>query len=290
MAIRDEQIDVGEVRLHVTMAGNPKDPAVLLLHGFPQSSRLWRTYLEPLAAKGFHVLAPDMRGYGASDKPHDVASYTSRHLVADQVGLIRATGHERAHVVAHDWGGVVAWHLAAQRPEVVDRLVILNAPHPDRMREVLRGGNAQRRRSWYIFFFQLPFLPERMLTRANAMAKLFYGTCKDKSAFPREEVEAYQRAIEAPGGARGMLAYYRAAMRGLGSRAERKELPAIEAPTLLLWGLEDTALGPELAERLEGRVKDLTVERVAGASHWLADERPELVLERALAFFEPKPR
>jgi epoxide hydrolase 4 len=288
MAIRDEQIDVGELRLHVTMAGNPKDPAVLLLHGFPQSSRLWTRTLEPLAAKGFHVIAPDMRGYGASDKPRDVAAYAMPHLLADQVGLLRATGHQRAHVLAHDWGGVVAWCLAARHPEVVDRLVVLNAPHPDRMREALRDGNAQRRRSWYIFLFQLPFFPERMLTRENAMARLFYGTCKDKDAFPRDEVDAYQRAIEAPGAARGMLAYYRAAGRALGSRAGRTELPVIEAPTLLLWGMEDRALGPELTHRLEHRVKDLTVERVPGASHWLADEHPDLVLERTIAFLGRK--
>jgi pimeloyl-ACP methyl ester carboxylesterase len=285
MAIREEHIDVGALRLHVTMAGDPKDPAVLLLHGFPQSSRLWKGYLEPLAAKGFHVIAPDMRGYGHSDKPHDVADYATRHLIADQVGLIRATGHERAHVIAHDWGGVVAWHLAARHPEVVDRLLILNAPHPDRMRETLREGNAQRRRSWYIFAFQLPFLPERTLTRKGSMARIFYGTCQDKSAFPEAEVAAYQRAIEQPGAARGMLGYYRAAGRALGSRTERGALPVITAPTLVLWGVEDAALGLELTERLEHRVKDLTVEHVPGASHWLADERPAHVLERAYSFF-----
>jgi pimeloyl-ACP methyl ester carboxylesterase len=285
MTIRHEQIDVGELRLHVTMAGNSSDPAVLLLHGFPQSSALWKRYLEPLAAKGYHVIAPDMRGYGRSDKPHDVAAYAPRHLIADQIGLLRATGHARAHVIAHDWGGVVAWHLAARHPEVVDKLVILNAPHPDRMREVLRTDSAQRRRSWYVFFFQLPLLPERMLTRKNSMARVFYGTCKDKSAFPPEEVAAHQRAIEAPGAARGMLGYYRAAGRARGSRAERKELPVIEAPTLVLWGLEDKALGPELTEGLERRVKNLTIERVPDTSHWIADERRELVLERSLAFF-----
>ena len=285
MAIREQQIDVGALALHVTMAGDPRDPAILLLHGFPQSSRLWKGYLEPLAAKGFHVIAPDMRGYGASDKPHEVAAYATRHLIADQVGLIRATGHERAHVIAHDWGGVVAWHLAARRPEVVDRLLIVNAPHPDRMREALREGNAQRRRSWYIFGFQLPFLPERLLTREGSMARIFYGTCEDKNAFPKDEVAEYQRAIEKPGAARGMLGYYRAAGRALSSKAERAELPVIEARTLLLWGVEDRALGVELTERLEHRVKDLTVELVPGASHWLADERPALVLEHALSFF-----
>jgi epoxide hydrolase 4 len=287
MAIRDELIDVGELFLHVKTAGNSLDPAVLLLHGFPQSSRLWQKYLEPLAAMGYHVLAPDMRGYGGSGKPHAVSAYTPSHLVADQVGLLRATGHARAHVVAHDWGGVVAWHLAARRPDVVDRLIVLNAPHPDRMRETLREGNAQRRRSWYMFFFQLPFLPEHVLTRKNAMARVFYGTCADERAFPREEVEAYQRAISAPGAARGMLAYYRAAGRTLASRGpheDRGELPVIEAPTLLLWGMADRALGPELIERLEPRIAQLTVERIACASHWLPDERPELVLERTIAF------
>ncbi|MDB4996504.1 MAG: putative hydrolase, alpha/beta fold family [Myxococcaceae bacterium] len=285
MAIREQQIDVGALSLHVTMAGDPKDPAVLLLHGFPQSSRLWKSYLEPLAAKGFHAIAPDMRGYGGSDKPHDVAAYATRHLIADQVGLIRATGHERAHVIAHDWGGVVAWHLAARHPEVVDRLLILNAPHPDRMREALRESPAQLRRSWYIFAFQLPALPERMLTRDGSMARIFYGTCKDKSAFPKDEVAEYQRAIEKPGAARGMLGYYRAAGRALGSRAERARLPVITSPTLVLWGAEDVSLGLELTERLEHRVKDLTLERVPGASHWVADERPALVLERASSFF-----
>ncbi len=188
-------------------------------------------------------------------------------------------------MIAHDWGGVVAWHLAARRPEVVNRMVILNAPHPDRFREALREGNAQRRRSWYIFAFQVPILPERMLTRDGSMARIFYGSCQDESAFPKDEVAAYQRAIQQPGAARGMLGYYRAAGRALGSRVERTALPIITSPTLLLWGVEDTALGLELTERNEQRVTNLKVELVPGASHWLADERPALVLERATSFF-----
>ncbi len=280
--MEQRRIDVGGgVKLAVLLEGE-SGPPVLLLHGFPESSHMWRQHMEPLARQGFRVIAPDMRGYGDSDKPRAVRDYKSARLVQDLVELVRALGHTRVHVVGHDWGGIVAWHFAARHPEIVDRLVILNAPHPSLMLRALLTKPAQRRRSWYVFFFQLPLLPERGLTKRGTMGRILRGSSVHPEAFSDEDIAHYEASARAPGAARGMLAYYRAALRGIESK-----LPRIERPTLVLWGMEDQALGSELLDGLEREVKDVTIERFPGISHWIVDEAPERVREKVVGFLGP---
>jgi pimeloyl-ACP methyl ester carboxylesterase len=161
----DRDIDVNGVRLHCVVEG--EGPLVLLLHGFPETSRAWRKQI-PALAKRFRVVAPDLRGFGASDKPNGIAAYRTSVVAEDIVGLIRAFGADRAHVVGHDWGGGVAWALATLHPEAVDRLVVLNCPHPAIMQKALRSNWAQIRKSWYIFAFQLPWVPEWSFRRNGA--------------------------------------------------------------------------------------------------------------------------
>jgi pimeloyl-ACP methyl ester carboxylesterase len=281
-----------ELRLHANgldfhaLADGPEDgPLVLLLHGFPELSRSWRHQLPALAAAGFRAVAPDLRGYGKTDKrgPYDL-----RTLAADVAALVRALGRERAVVVGHDWGGAVAWGAAMYEPAVVERLVILDCPHPYVLARELRSNPRQALRSLYMLFFQLPWLPEWLLTRhgAAAVGRALRGGSFVRSAWPREETAHYQQAFLAPGAAAAALGYYRAAFRasfrrGLGKRTR------IAVPLLIIWGRQDRFLGLETVSRdrlapwlAPGNVAELRVLEDAG--HFVQNEAPARVNEALL--------
>ena len=273
---------VNGLRLHYVEAG--EGPPVILLHGFPDFWYSWRMQIPALARAGSRVLAPDLRGYNLSEKPAGVASYRLPLLLDDVVGLIRHAGAERAAVVGHDWGGVIAWHLAMSRPEHVERLAILNAPHPVLFRRALRRP-AQRLRSWYILFFQLPYLPE-LLCRWHRFALLRRALMNGAVGRGREgkqDLERYVEALARPGTLTAAINYYRAIVRATG----RGELPpprVIEVPTLVLWGERDAYLGPWLTEGLGEWVRDLRLERFPRAGHWLQVQAAEQA-NRALIDF-----
>ncbi|HTO97125.1 MAG TPA: alpha/beta fold hydrolase [Myxococcales bacterium] len=253
----------------------PRDgPLVLLLHGFPECWRAWRHQLPALAAAGFRAVAPDLRGYGGSDKPRGVSSYRMEKLVADAAALIGALGRERADVVGHDWGGHIAWHLAMWNPARVRRLAVLNVPHPARMFRALRTLR-QLRKSWYIFFFQLPFLPERFMSPRSIRVAFRHMTAR-KGAFDEEDVEAN---VQAAGDRTAPINYYRAAGRYRGP-----PLRPVEAETLLVWGEKDRWLGPDLAELDPRWVPRARIERIPSASHWVQADAPERVNELLLSF------
>ncbi|MBB5233831.1 alpha/beta fold hydrolase [Deinococcus budaensis] len=284
LLLRERQLVVNGVRLHLVEAGPEDGPLVLLLHGFPEFWRAWERQLGPLARAGFRVVAPDLRGYNLSEKPPGVDAYRVGALQEDVAALIRALGHARARVVGHDWGGIVAWALALRQPEVVERLVILNAPHPAAFRRVARKP-AQWRRSWYIFFFQLPWLPERLLPSFGRWA--LRGT--NPRAYTEEERRRYQEAWARPGAATAMINYYRAMLRPRGRRGPEAPTgagtpPPIRVPTLVLWGERDVALLPELAGGLERWVPGVQVVRFPGASHWVMRDEPVRVNNLLLKF------
>jgi pimeloyl-ACP methyl ester carboxylesterase len=265
---------VNGVRLHYVEAGT--GPPVLLLHGFPEFWYSWRHQLPALAAAGFRALAPDLRGYNESDKPAGVASYRLEHLRADVLGLIRHLGAERVALVGHDWGGVVAWDVAIHAPEAVDKLVVLNAPHPAAFRRDLKRPG-QLLRSWYVFFFQLPRLPEWSLRRRGfaAVERMFRRQPARPDAFTDDDIWEYKRALARPGALTAALNYYRAAPRTAGEAL--RGLRQVQAPTLLVWGERDPYLGPHLTRGLEPWVPDLRVERLPGVSHWVQNDAPERV-------------
>jgi len=274
---------VNGVRLHYVEAG--AGPLVVLLHGFPEFWYSWRHQIPALAAAGFRVLAPDQRGYNESDKPAGVDAYRVEALTADVAGLIRHVGEARAAVVGHDWGGVLAWYLPVQYPELVDRLVVLNAPHPlAYLRELRRGG--QLLRSWYVLFFQLPGLPERLIRAGDfaAVRRMLRRQPVRPDAFTEEDVERYRVALARPGALTAALNYYRAAVRGGGLRRAARKMRPIPVPTLLLWGEQDPALSVRLTEGLEAWVPDLRVERIADASHWVQNDAPERVNQALVNF------
>jgi epoxide hydrolase 4 len=279
--LRDGYAELGEVRLHYVEAGD--GPLVVLLHGFPEFWFGWRSQIPALAAGGFRAVAPDMRGYNLSSRPAGVAAYDTDRLAADVRDLIRERGADRAFLVAHDWGAGVAWATAMNHPEVVERLAILNAPHPRRMLHALRRPR-QLARSWYMFFFQLPWLPERLLRAAgwSALRRAFDDA--RPGAFTPHDISRYVEAWSQPGAPTAMLNYYRAAFRQ--TRRARARTGPVRAPTLVIWGERDRHLGAELAEPDRADVPNLErVVRLPDASHWVQHDEPERVGQLLIEFF-----
>jgi len=265
---------VNGVRLHYVEAGS--GPLVLLLHGFPEFWYSWRHQIPALAAAGFHVLAPDLRGYNLSDKPSGVPAYRLEILLEDVVGLIRHAGEEKAIIVGHDWGGVLAWHLAMYHPQVVEKLIVLNAPHPAAYWRELRSWE-QLRKSWYVLFFQVPGLPEQLLGAGDydALDRMLRRKPVHPEAFTAEDVRLYKQALSRPGALTAALNYYRA-LRYPDKRTAQDTAP-IRVPTLLLWGEQDSYLSPRLTEGLGRWVPDLRVVRFPDASHFVQNDVPERV-------------
>lgn len=274
------------LRLHCVSCGPADGEPVLLLHGFPEFWYSWRHQLTALAAAGYRAIAPDLRGYNLSDKPAGVMSYDMLKLLDDVVALVGALGQEHVHLVGHDWGGAIAWSVAAsaQHRQVVRRLAILNAPHP--VAFLRHMTLAQLRRSWYMLLFQLPGLPERALARAGfaLLRRMLVGGAR-RGTFSPLDLDRYAEALAQPGALTASINYYRAILRQ--NPFERlQRLSAIPAtlPVLVLWGERDTALGRELTYNLQDLVANLRIEYLAEAGHWPAQEQPEAVNRALLTF------
>lgn len=276
------------IRVHYAQAGHGPQ-LLLMLHGFPECWWSWRHQLAlfrdtPALAKRYTAVAPDLRGYNETDRPS--WGYELDVLVQDAVELIRALGHTSAAVAGHDWGGNIAWSLAIARPELVERLVALNIPHPALFSAAIGTNWRQMLRSWYILFFQLPWLPELAL-RANgyeAIGRAFRDMAVDKSRFTDDDIRIFKSAMAAPGARTAALSYYRAIVQqgargmfeGTGMR--------VRAPTLMVWGEHDTALGKELTYGTERFAPDLRIRYIPNCSHWVQQEQPELVNDYLVQF------
>jgi pimeloyl-ACP methyl ester carboxylesterase len=285
--ITTRRIQANGLTFAVDEAGGGPDVA-LCLHGFPESRRSWRHQLPALADLGWQAVAPDLRGYGESTRPRERNAYRIEHLVADAAGLFDALGARRRLLIGHDWGGAIAWVFAMRQARPLDGLVIMNAPHPDVFRRTLRRSWAQRARSWYMAFFQLPWLPEAVLTAngAKVIERAFTSMAVNKDAFPPEILEHYRRNAAAPGAMTAMLNYYRANVSGL---TQPTQTPApIQTPTLMIWGERDTALGLELTEGYGPYVADLELHRLPNASHWVQQDAPSAVNARLAAWMQQK--
>ena len=259
------------------------DAVALCLHGFPESRFSWRHQLPALASAGWRAVAPDLRGYGDSDKPQGRTAYHLDQLVADVAALFDALGARRRLLIGHDWGAMVAWSFAIRQARPLDGLVVMNVPHPSVFQQALRYSWAQRRRSWYVAAFQLPWLPEAILTAGGAwgVGQAIRGMAVDKAAFPPEVLDVYRRNAVKPGAMTAMINYYRANMGSLDGDAPA---PVIQTPTLMIWGEQDKALGLELTEGYGPLVADFTLERLPGVSHWVQQEAPVQVNARLLGW------
>jgi len=278
--IQSEFIQANGLRFHVNTCGDEASPRLALcLHGFPELGYSWRDQLPHLAELGYRVWAPDLRGYGQSDRPSEMSDYALEHLMEDVAQLIDASGAESVLLIAHDWGAIVAWYFAIREIRPLERLVIMNVPHPAAMQG--RGFNfRQLRKSWYIFFFQIPWLPELFLGRgrAEAVGNVFSKTAVNRKRFPDEVLDTYRNAASQPGALRAMVNYYRALVRGRGAARQRAlGIPIIETPTLMIWGERDFALGKELTYGTEQHVRNFTLRYVPKASHWVQQDDPETV-------------
>jgi len=266
--------------MNVARAGS--GPLVVMLHGFPECWYSWRHQLRALS-DGFECAAPDLRGYGETDAPIGTENYTIEKLADDVAGLIKALGRQRAIVIGHDWGGMVAWATALMRPGVVERLAVLNCPHPAKFLANIRSNPRQMLRSWYMLFFQIPFLPDAMLRARGAaiVARMLRQTAYVKEAFTEEDLAHFRDAFKRPYTATAALNYYRGLMRRDFFRTPPEDhwlRRKISAPTLLIWGEHDVALSKELTYGMEDLFTGpFAVKYIEDSGHWVQQERPERV-------------
>lgn len=282
MEINFKYITTNGVRLHTALAGPEDGEPVILLHGFPDAWFGWEDQIEPLVGAGFRVIVPDQRGYNLSDKPKGVASYQMGALVDDILGLANTLGYERFHLAGHDFGAMVSWNLAIHYPERVKRLAIANVPHPTVMRSYLRTHASQILMSWYAFFFQIPYLPER-LVQANNWHFLISAMPDDLS---EEERDRYREVFRQDGAITGMINWYRAIMR---QRSHSKHSPKIKVPTIILWGKQDPYISYEMALLSVDFCEDGQLITFEDATHWVLHDEPEAISKYLVKHFSEAP-
>lgn len=270
------------ITLHVAEAGPEGGPLVILLHGFPEFWYGWRRQIPALAGMGYQVLAPDQRGYNLSDKPRDIASYELDRLAADITGLADGAGRRRFSIVGHDWGAVVGFWVASLHPDRVERLAALNAPHPAIWRRAMRDDPAQRRKSWYVHAFRIPWLPEFMLRRQNfeALAQAVRDT-RRADANSERDLAVYRAAWSKPGALTAMVNWYRALHR---IDLLTEPLPQIKPRTLIIWGTDDKFVMKDLAEKSAALCMQGSVSYLDTATHWVQHDEPDRVNALLLEF------
>ncbi len=283
-ALQHKNIKVNGINMHYVEQG--KGELIVLLHGFPEFWYSWRKQI-PELAKHYHVIAPDLRGYNETDKPRGKKNYALDILTRDIVELIQSTGKSKATVVAHDWGGGIAWELGIHYPELLDKLIILNSPHPSIMKKHLLTNPKQRKRSWYMFAFQTPVLPELFLSLGlrKFLKDTFQGWAYNKESFTDADIDEYVKAFKKKGVLHGSINYYRAIIGG--TKKDQQKRPPVSVPTLIIWGENDKALGKELTYDMDKYfTAPYRVEYLSRCSHWVQHEYPEKVNSLILDFIK----
>ena len=280
-------VETNGIKLHVVTAGPEDGQPVLWLHGFPEFWYGWRKQFPALADAGYRVIVPDQRGYNLSDKPKGVKAYTIDKLTGDILGLVNALGYKQVNLIGHDWGAMVAWVFAIQHPEQLHRLGILNVPHPAVMLNFLRRGDPEQlRRSWYIFAFQIPWLPEYFLRKDGwrNSVRVLRGGGKIHT-FTNEDIQEYKKAWSQPGAMTAMINWYRAAARYW------PKLPrdlCVKVPTLMLWGMQDVALSHRMARLSMDYCDNGKLVFFEEATHWVQHDEADAVNQLLLEFLTEK--
>ncbi len=277
---RHAMIRVGDIQMHAVVEGSEDAPLVVMLDGFPEFWYSWRYQIKALAAAGYRVVAVDQRGYNLTDKREPYDPFT---LASDVAGLIRTLGYGQATIVGHDWGGAIAWVLGARHPDMIEKLIVCNAPHPSAMVTAWKSLYLRQiLRSWYMLAFQIPKLPERLM-RVNDYGLLARKLKKDtKGTLNEEELSYFKQAWSRPGTLSGGVNWYRALFRSW-MRGHLEGL-AVHRPALLIWGEGDAFLTERTAEWTRHYVPNLTLKYVRDASHWVQQDSPETVNRYMLDF------
>jgi pimeloyl-ACP methyl ester carboxylesterase len=284
-------VEANGLRFEVDQCGDGKRLA-LFLHGFPESKASWRFHMPELAKLGYTCWAPNLRGYGQSSRPTRRRDYRLEHLMADVVGLIdaaRAQGVDGpVTLIAHDRGGIIAWSFLSADVRPVERFVVMNFPHPLLFMRGLRTVR-QLKKSWYMAFFQLPWLPVWLLSRRNAqgvgwMFRELVENPPEDGVVPKQAIRDYRTNAMSPGGAKAMVNYYRANLTNPAAIKLWWSKRRLAVPTLMIWGENDVALGKELTYGTEDLVEDLTVRYLPGVSHWVQQQAPYTVSEMLTAW------
>ena len=273
----------GDVTLHAAAAGPNDGPVVVLLHGFPEFWHGWHKQIEPLAAAGFRVIVPDQRGYNLSNKPRGAASYALTELVSDVIAIADQVGQQKIFLGGHDWGAAVAWSTALLHSERVAKLAVLNVPHPSVMRRFLNTRLRQMLRSWYILFFQIPWVPENIFSAFN----FYVGTrallrSSQPGTFSLDDLAKYRAAWSQPGALTAMINWYRGALRYPTPFPDR----TVRVPTRILWGERDEFLMSEMARESLRYCTSAELFPFPNATHWLQHEEPEKVSQLLVEFFQ----
>jgi pimeloyl-ACP methyl ester carboxylesterase len=286
MEFEHNYIETNGIRLHVVQAGPKSGVPVVLLHGFPEFWYGWRHQIPALVEAGCRVIVPDQRGYNLSDKPKGAKNYSVLTLAADIIGLIDALGYEKVNLVGHDWGAAVAWTLAILHPERLHRLSIMNVPHPAVMKRFLQRDLEQIRRSWYVFFFQLPWIPESGMQRDNwrGAVSALRGSGKIHT-FTNEDIEKYKEAWSQPGAMTAMINWYRAIIRYQPSRSKD---PRVKVPTLMMWGMKDVALSHRMARPSMDYVDEGNLILFPESTHWVQHDEADAVNHYLIDFIFDK--
>jgi pimeloyl-ACP methyl ester carboxylesterase len=280
--MESKYIRTARVKLHYVEAG--KGPLLILLHGFPEFWYSWRYQIDFLS-QSFRLIVPDMRGYNLSEKPAKVEDYRMELLAEDIAGLIEALGEKEAFLAGHDWGAAVAWATAAWYPTHIRKLAILNVPHPAEMERAFKTFNLRQwLRSWYIFFFQIPLLPERILGTRQFFENA-HRSFRTMGEMPSSsELDLYVQAFSQDRAAQSAVAYYRAAFRSI--FFAKNEMPLISCPVLMLWGVQDKALGKELTFNTAAHCAcSCEVIYHEQAGHFVHQDDPQWVNHHLLEFF-----
>lgn len=276
-------IEANQIRLHYVTEG--EGDLVLLLHGFPEFWYSWRFQI-PALARHFKVVVPDLRGYNDSEKPE--SGYDLDTLSADIRSLIDRLGYSRAHIVGHDWGGTIAWRFAQKFPNSLDRLALLSAPHPQRFPRELFSNFDHLRRSWYVLAFQVPIASE-WLIQSNLKAfvqNMFQEQAVRKGVFTQDLIQQYQTALQKPGAIASAMSYYRQLfLPGQWIRDWMRSPDPISAPTLVLWGDEDSILSPKLMDGIENWITaPFKFKLIPNCGHWIQQEAPQSVNRELIEF------
>ena len=275
LTFEEKFIETNGIRLHTILAGPQSGIPVILLHGFPENWRCWIHQIPALVDAGCRVIVPDQRGYNLSDKPKGIKNYRLDELVKDIIGLIDALEYEKVNLVGHDWGANVAWTLANKDPERLNKLGIMNVPHPAVMRRFLMRDFEQIRRSWYVFAFQLPWLPETGMKQNDwrGAVSALRGSGKIHT-FTNEDIVKYKEAWSQPGAMTSMINWYRAVIR---YQPPMPTDPRIKVPTLMMWGMKDLALSHRMARPSMDYVDEGNLILFPEATHWVQHDAAEEV-------------